>query len=91
MYDDEREPVVSASTRPLPYVQQGMALRHEHESSGVVWIVEDIYEDSHDATVIQLRHTDRDGIARRLVVPSAVCRAEYVLTRDFDPNVLGER
>lgn len=88
MHDDDsdREPILEAGTHPLPYVQQGMRLRHQHESSGVVWTVADIYEDARDLTLIQLRHVDRAQVSRLLVVPSATCRAEYVLVRDFDPN-----
>jgi hypothetical protein len=84
---DEREPVIEAGTCPLPYVQQGMMLLHETEEGVMAWVVEAIYANSHGGTVVQLRHTDTSGVVRRQVVPSEVCRAEYALLRDFDPNL----
>jgi hypothetical protein len=82
MADDDRDPIIPAGTRPLPYVQVGMVLRPMSDA----WRVLDIWSDN-GMPRVRLRQVGGSG---DLVLSSPYVRERWRLAEDFDPNGCAE-
>ncbi len=86
---DEKQEIIKAGTRPLPYVQVGMRVRHPSDSA-TWWEVECVREDVsatwREETVAVLRSSD----VRRMTVVTEIVRG-WTLAEDFEPDEAMER
>ena len=79
--DDDREPIVTKETRPLPYVQKGMRLVHPDDDADTWWSVDAVSGPSPCMATL----TSMD--LRRVNVPCPEIKERFWLYEDFDPEI----